>query len=69
MIAIDMEMPENCARCMFRSISSALLKETFVCYATLPRRPLAEATPDERLRFKPSWCPLIDLSQYEDDLK
>lgn len=54
MIAIDMEMPENCARCMFRSIRSIPFKKIFACYATLPRRPLAEATPDERLRFKPS---------------
>lgn len=67
MIAIDMEMPKTCARCMFRSISNVLLKEMFVCYATLPRRPLAEVTPDERLRFKPSWCPLTEINEQEDE--
>ena len=60
MIAIDRPMPSSCEDCpCFHDAA---------CYAGWFRNP---TTLDwfERQEKREEWCPLIDLTQYEDDLK
>ena len=60
MIAIDMPMPKGCEDCpCFHDAA---------CYVELWRR---TTTLDwiERKEKREEWCPIIDLTQYDDDLK
>jgi hypothetical protein len=60
MIAIDMPMPKGCEDCpCFHSAA---------CYAEGWRKSIALGWL-ERKEKREEWCPLIDLTQYEDDLK
>ena len=59
MIAIDMPMPKECNKCFASNYNMG----TIYCKAT--KKDL-KPIPFEG---KPVWCPLIDLTQYEDDLK
>lgn len=55
MIGVEMDMPSGCDKCRFQ--------DDFYCYAC------ADGLPDVPDTGRPGWCPLIDLSQYEDDWK
>lgn len=60
MIALDRPMPKSCEKCpCFHDAA---------CYAEGLRNP---TTLDwfERQERREDWCPLIDLSKYEDDCK
>ena len=60
MIAIDMEMPSSCEDCpCFHDAA---------CYAEGWRKSIG-LNWFERQEKREEWCPLIDLTQYEDDLK
>ena len=60
MIALDRPMPRDCDECPCNHDN--------ICYAEGVRNP---TTLDwfERQKRREEWCPLIDLTQYEDDLK
>lgn len=58
MIGIDMEMPKDCNTCRFCDWDHD-------CFANEPPVIYRHAPVDGR----PEWCPLIDLSRYEDDGK
>ena len=62
MIAIDMPMPKKCDDCPCRQINLARCQITGKSTSHSGTRPI-----DQRQR--PSWCPLIDLTQYEDNGK
>lgn len=63
MIAIDMEMPKGCEECKFR--------HWYRGYNTcgINKGTISREWQHLSHDYKPSWCPLIDLTQYEDDLK
>lgn len=67
MIAIKGAMPENCAECVFRSSNVRYGRDMFACFAVLPRRTIAKAVPAERLLSRPSWCPLIEVKEENND--
>ena len=60
MIAIDMPMPKSCVGCpCYHDVA---------CYAEGERKEVM-LTYKERHEKREQWCPLIDLTQYEDDGK
>ena len=59
MVAIkDMEMPQDCEKCRFLRWTISAVGNCAVNDMTLPT-----------CKGRPITCPLIDLTQYEDDLK
>lgn len=67
MIAIkDMEMPKSCEECPLCQ-HYPLCGQTWCRASNAMMADFYEEIPYKANR--PSWCPLIDLTQYEDDLK
>ena len=63
MIAIDMEMPKKCDDCPCRQINLARCQITGKSTSHHPTfKPMDQTK-------RPKWCPLIDLTQYEDNGK
>lgn len=58
MVGIDMHVPESCKKCKFKCAKW--------CYIEVWSNRGAKEVPEEG---RPDWCPLIDLSQYEDNGK
>lgn len=58
MVGIDMRMPRNCGECRFKSHSWCAAKEAF-----------DKRHEEVREKKRPTWCPLIELSAWEDDGK
>lgn len=64
MIAIkDMTLPENCDACPCRQIN---LSRCQIVSKSTSHTTAGKPIDQEK---RPNWCPLIDMSQYEDDLK
>ena len=55
MIGLEMPMPKSCAECR--------LTADGWCYAVADQREPLD------MKKRPDWCPLVDLSAYEDDLR
>ena len=58
MIGINMPMPASCADCKYKGAKW--------CYIEIWGNRGAKEVPEAG---RPEWCPLIDMSRYEDDGK
>lgn len=58
MVSLNIQMPASCKSCPYKG-------ERW-CYLEVLRGMESQEVPEEG---RPDWCPLIDMSQYEDDLK
>lgn len=58
MVGIMIPMPKSCEECKYKGAKW--------CYIEIWSNRGTKEVPEEG---RPSWCPLIDLSQYEDDGK
>ena len=57
MIGLEMPMPASCAECRLMADGWCYAVDTEVLQ------------PDIEGGKRPDWCPLVDLSAYEDDLR
>lgn len=58
MIGIDMEMPKSCEECTYKGVKW--------CYLEMWNGNKGKVVPKNG---RADWCPLIDLSRYEEDNK
>ena len=58
MVAINIPMPASCSTCPYKGARW--------CYLEVLRGMESQEVPEEG---RAEWCPLIDMSQYEDDGK
>lgn len=58
MVSLNIQMPASCKSCPFKGAR--------VCYIVTWLSMGFKEVPEEG---RAEWCPLIDMSQYEDDLK
>ena len=63
MIAIDITMPKQCNECFASNYNMG----TIYCKAS--KKNPKEIFKKIPFKGRPDWCPLIDLSAYEDDRK
>ena len=64
MIGIPIEMPKSCEKCPMMGMH--LLRCEKFCRIADEKK-VGEA--QKAVKRRPQWCPLIDLSRYEDDLR